>query len=88
MKFPKHINIAIEHNPHKSYYETADKYISDRFADGALDDRDFISAEDKEICIKSNDFWTAQWYPNTPMGFNFMVASSFDKLMDKINEEE
>ena len=43
MKLPKHIQLIIEHNPHKLFYEEADKYIKDKLkTDGWCED-DFIS---------------------------------------------
>lgn len=86
MTFPKHINLTIEHNPHKSFYENAGEYIGDKFANDAWGDDDFVSIEDKQKCIETNDFWTIQWYPDTPVGFCYIVASTLEKALEKAND--
>lgn len=78
MKFPKHISITIEHNDHAKVYETAEQWISER--DENLPT--FPSEKEKQLCISQNELWTMQWYPNTPVGFVWIAAASFEALME------
>ena len=86
MNLPKHINITIEHNPHATIYESAEEYIKEKLASESWEEHDFISEADKHECIRTNEIWTIQWYPNTPVGFNYVVASTLEKALAKANE--
>ena len=41
---------------------------------------DWVSLEEKEQAIARNSMWTLQWYPNTPVGFNRISASSLPAI--------
>ncbi|MBB3386024.1 MULTISPECIES: hypothetical protein [unclassified Rhizobium] len=57
---------------HSINYETAAEYFS-----GNPDwDRGWISPEEREKAITTNSVWTLQWYPETPIGFHIVRASS------------
>lgn len=86
MILPKHINLEIEHNPHKTDYETAEQYIKKMFSCDCWDIKDFISEEDKAECVKNNDFWTLHWYPDTPVGFCTIIASTLEKALERAND--
>lgn len=88
MKLPKHINIEITHNPHSVYYESAKDYIGEKILYEEWSDNDFISQEDKQVCIDSNDFWTIHWYPKTPVSFCYVVASTLEKALEVANMGE
>ncbi len=82
MKLPKHHTLSIEHNPHKSGYETVQKYIEnwDHL-------KDSISKEDLAICIEKDELWHFQWYPNTPISFNVVLSYSFERCLELSAEE-
>lgn len=80
VKLPKHINLTIEHNPHATCYETVAAHFSHTQEPGN-ELYDFSDKEDEQKCIDQNDFWTCRWYPNTPVGFILLAASSYEKLM-------
>lgn len=43
------------------------------------DDRiDWVSEDERLKAIRENSVWTIQWYPNTPVGFNCVGASTFE----------
>ena len=42
----------------------------------------------KQVCIDTNELWTLQWCPNTPIGFNAVAASTFEELIDLANKED
>ncbi len=79
MIFPKHeASLTLHHNEHKSYYQTVQQSI-DR-DDHGYDD--WVSEEQKQKAIDTNDCWFLQWYPNTPIGFNTLAAADLDVLLD------
>jgi len=63
----------------KSYYETAEMTL--RHRDDWYSDDSFVSPEERARCIEQNTIWTLQWYPDTPVGFCVLHASSCDALL-------
>lgn len=80
--FPKHeCGMFLSHNTHKDYYETVEQYI----------DRDKENDEDtldRDECIKLNEVWELQWYPNTPVGFYRVIGSTLEKVLARAKEIE
>lgn len=52
----------LEHNPHKAYYETVSDYIEE------LEHRR-EDVSDLQKCIETDELWTLQVYPITPIRF-------------------
>ena len=82
MKFPKHINLTLEHNPHAIYYETVEYHC---ISEGYICE-DWVSLEEREKAHKTNELWTIQWYPDTPIGFFFLAASTLEALLDALEK--
>jgi hypothetical protein len=57
--------------------EEAYRYYSKKF---------FVSPEEYQKCITTNSIWTAQWYPNSPVGFNLLHASTYEALHAALTE--
>lgn len=74
--------LSIEHNGHKSNYETVENYIEWR----KFDDEDFANSNSRKKCIETDSIWVLQYYPNTPVGFNVIVGSSLSDIIDSITE--
>lgn len=65
----------LQFNPHKSVYETAEKYIREMGnGDGFYDEVETIDF--------GKDIWTIQVYPRTPVGFIAGVSNDLDALLD------
>lgn len=85
--FPKHeASLHLEHNPHKAYYLTVQQSIND--GDHGFRDDCWVSEEQKQKAIATNDCWTLQWYPNTPVGFLMMSAADLDVLLNAAKKED
>ena len=69
---PKHIcSLHLEHNPHKDSYETVEEYYNpDKF----------VSHEEWEKAVATDNVWYLQWYPHTPISFHELAASSLEAL--------
>jgi hypothetical protein len=80
VKLPRHISLTIEHNPHAVYYQSVPQYIDDT-------DIDFISDAEREKAVATNDMWEMRWYPDTPVGFCTLAASTLDALLERAREE-
>ena len=44
----------------------------------------WVSEEERQRAIETNSMWTAQWYPDTPIGFYVLHASSLPALLDAL----
>jgi hypothetical protein len=52
------------------------------------DDTDWVSDEQKQKAIYTNECWTLQVYPHTPVGFYKMSAADLDVLLAYANKED
>lgn len=73
VKLPRHLTLSIEHNEHKSYYQTVEELIEER---GLR--RWFPSEDEYRKAVETNELWVIQWYPDTPIGFNIRAAATFE----------
>lgn len=73
---------------HACNYTTAQGWRDEwGFYGGRNDDRiDWVSDDERERAIAQNSVWTLQWYPETPVGFCCIGASSFGALFSRIME--
>lgn len=80
MIFPHHkASLHLTHNNHLSYYQTVAQSIADE-SHGYMNDC-WISEEQKQKAIDTNDCWHLQWYPETPVGFCDASAADLDALL-------
>lgn len=77
MKLPRHISLTIEHNDHRTNFESVEIYLLTRGDHGP----DFESEEAKQRSIETNDLWTIQWFPDTPNGSIYLAAPTLDELL-------
>ena len=78
IEWPKHAcELIVTHNGHTTYYQSVGDYI----AEMRMDDED-IAPDERKKCIDSGEIWELQWYPNTPVGFNRVAASTFEKALE------
>lgn len=73
---PKHkAGLSIRHNEHKNYYETAKEWVIDN------EWCEWENEEEKQKAIDTNEIWTLQWYPETPVGFFGIAAPTLADLL-------
>lgn len=80
MKLPRHMSLTIEHNPHRTMYESMDRFLQ-------VYTPDFADDVDRQKCIESNEIWLMTWRPDTPVGLCSVAASTFDGLMAMVEED-
>lgn len=75
---PAHkVSLTLAHNEHRSLYQTVAEYTEDC--------RDaFVSDDEYEAAISSDELWELHWYPDTPVGFHRSMASSLTALMEAL----
>lgn len=76
---PHEASLHLDHNDHKSYYCTVLHAIEN---EGLYDHDDWVSEEQKKKAIATDDCWSLIWHPNTPVGFNRLLAADLDVLLD------
>ncbi len=87
-RLPAHkASLTISHNPHKDLYETVVQYCLGEWSQGSPHS-DFESIEDFEVACGLDDFWEIQWYPNSPVGFFRVRASSLDLCIKMVEEHD
>jgi len=83
MKFPEHkCGLYLTHNAHKDVYLTAEEWLNDQ-GGGHVD---WLDEAERQKAIETDEVWSLQWYPDTPIGFYTLGAASFDRLMELVVE--
>jgi len=81
--FPPHkAELILSHNEHKNGYRTVtewDQYLKDFHHD---DDIGWVSEEQRRKAIATDSVWILVWYPETPVGFNRLMACDLDVLLE------
>lgn len=81
MNLPKHkCGLSLEHNQHRNVYEDAFVWIEDN------EWCDWESEEAKQKAIDTDEIWTLQWYPETPVGFCAVAAPTLEDVLRLANE--
>lgn len=78
MKLPKHISLYLEHNPHLVYRNDIESHY---------DKDDWISEDEYEQSLDSNEVWVLSWYPRTPVMFERVIAASLEKLLKEVEKK-
>jgi len=75
---PEHkCGLYLTHNEHRDVYETVEEFYNVE---------DFISIEELAKAIAEDSVWVLQWYPNTPVGFNRIAASTLEAIQQWLKE--
>ena len=86
MDFPKHeASLHLTHNDHKAVYETVEDSVG--FGRHGYEPECWVSPEQMQKAIETNDCWTLQWYPHTPVGFCLLSAADLDVLLKAACED-
>lgn len=72
--------LELAHNDHKNVYETAADWIDSN------DWCDWESEDAKQRAIDTDEIWTLQWYPETPVGFCAVAAPTLAELLAMVNK--
>jgi hypothetical protein len=76
---PKHSgSLCLSHNDHLDVYESVSDYYRDL--------EDFISQEEYQKCLETNNVWSLIWYPETPVGFCVIRAASLEAIQQQLKE--
>lgn len=74
----EHSHLHLTFNDHHANYMTA----AEADADGReFESVDWVSEEEHQKAIEQDSVWCLQWYPETPVGFYRIGASSLEALL-------
>ena len=86
MNLPSHkAGLYLTHNQHKDYYESIQDHIN-KYPN--IDADYFVSPEDMQKCIDTDELWELQWYPETPISFHKVIGSSLEIVLKRAMEIE
>ncbi len=74
------IFMSIEHNRHKVYYETVERYMP------SVGSHDWVCDGEYQRAIDTDEIWQAQWYPDTPIGSFDLCAATLPALLKGLRE--
>jgi hypothetical protein len=49
---------------------------------------DFVSEDEYNKAVATDSVWDLQWYPDTPIGFYRILASSLEALQQAVEQKE
>lgn len=78
---PYEVSCYLEYNEHKS-----DSRLEYYFRCFDIKVEDFRSEDDYNKSVETDELWSLQWYPNTPVGFCKIYGSTSDKISERISE--
>lgn len=79
----KFSSLSITCNDHACNYATLERWL----VDYAPEEKDeYISPEELQKAIDTNTSWCLQWYPDTPVSFKRVFASTFEALLNYAEE--
>lgn len=78
----EHSSLTIGFNEdHAPNYMTAAEYEATEPGD------DWVSETEREKALENNTVWSIQWYPQTPVGFCRLKASSLGALVEALQDQ-
>lgn len=85
MKLPDHkCGLYLTHNEHRNLYEPLVKWlVGDGDEDGFYN---WESDEARQRALDTDECWTLQWYPDTPIGFHAVAAPTLEELLAFANK--
>lgn len=84
MIFPPHkASLTLTHNDHKGVYESVANAIE--IGSFGYTDECWVSEFQKQKAIDTDECWSLQWYPNTPVVFCILSAADLDALLEHAN---
>ena len=83
IKLPPHkASLSITHNDHKSVYETVAQWLANR----DVRPEECGSSEEYQALQTGDELWEIQWYPETPIGFHRVYASTLERALELAND--
>ena len=84
--FPGHkVCLTLQHNPGRVFHDDVRQWINTK---NHGDQWDWKDEEQKQRAIDTNEVWTLDWYPRTPISFYSIAAPTLRELLEFAEEVE
>lgn len=80
------VSMTLHHNQHLGVYETVRQSVDNEVCGYEADS--WISLEEMQKAIDTNECWYIQWYPDTATGFYTASASTLSALLSYFIQRE
>ncbi len=84
-------SLHLTHNEHRDYYQSVEEWARDNGEGTGNCFFEWVSDAERAAAVAGDSVWMLHWYPDTPVGFNCIAASSllalFRALSDKVQEK-
>jgi hypothetical protein len=78
--FPEHkVSLTLEHNPGRVYYDNVRQWIN---LENYGAQCDWKNDEQKQRAIATDEVWTLNWYPRTPVSSYSIAAPTLRELLE------
>lgn len=85
---PHKASLTLQHNDHKNYYKTVKDLVEDDEADDPKTRfYNFVSPIERQKAIETDELWSLQWYPDTPIGSHIKHAASLPALAQWLQDQ-
>jgi len=75
--------LFLEHNPHHVYHDTIEEYVENIQLQEIWD---LISLEEKASMLARDELWVLQWYPETTVGYNIVIGSTLERVIEAAHD--
>lgn len=82
LPLPTHMSFELSHNPHKPNYMKLSEYLDMRG-----NEEDWVSDEQREKALATDELWEAYWFPATPIGSCTVRACDLSALLAVLVED-
>jgi hypothetical protein len=79
-----HASLSVHFNECAASYMSAEEYEE---RNGIHED-EWVSTDERRRAFETNSVWEIQWYPETPVGFYVLKASSLNALLAAIEKKQ
>lgn len=84
-KLPRHdCSLTLCHNEHRDYYLTCEQAEAEAVARHGPATWSWVSPEQRAKALETNDYWSIQWYPDTPIGSYKVYAADLSALLEYV----
>lgn len=85
----EHASLTLTFNDENApSYQTVEQAMEGVTGDVCSLSEDWVSPEERALGVKLNSVWTLHWYPDTPVGFYRLRASSLAALFEGLKEHK
>lgn len=80
MTFPAHkCGLYLTHNENRDLHESLDYWLSQGSGTHVSS---HLSDADRAECMRTDNIWVLQWYPETPVSFYLVAGPTLERVLE------